>query len=153
VTGVTALAGDSERVADGTVLSDSYVKLGWLTNDRGVGLDPALDERLSARTVDLLVDGEREDHLAGVVVLSQEFLSCHEFRGERPLHVGGAAPDQSVVLSMEFERILRPVIGTGGDDVHVAGEEEAALRRVTRSRDHVRATGVNLLYLNVERHR
>ena len=144
-TGVTALAGDGERIAHSTVLCDGDLKSGRLADDRRVGLDPALDERFGAHPADLLVDDEREDHLAGVVMIVEERLGGHEFRRECPLHIGGAAPDQSVVLPSEFERIPQPVIGAGGHDVHVTGEEEAPLRWVTCSHDHVRPTGLNLL--------
>ena len=44
--------------------------------------------------------------------------------GEEPFHVGGAAADQAVAGVGQSERVAAPPLFFGGDDVHVAGEDE-----------------------------
>ena len=44
-TGVTALAGDGERIAHGSVLGDGDLELGRLADDRSVGFDAVLNKR------------------------------------------------------------------------------------------------------------
>ena len=85
---------DLER--DEPLVRDRDDLLGRLRHDRRIGRRPA-DEVLRADAADLLVGDGGDDDVAAQAVARRGSADEHD-RGERPLHVAGAAAVQAAVL-------------------------------------------------------
>ena len=100
---------------------DPDVKVGRLAGDREVATEPAPDDVLRGPLVDLLrllVRHAREPD-PDPVLLPNVLERAHH-RGQRRLHVVGAAAEQPVALYARLE-LLRPA----GNDVEMAVEDDA----------------------------
>ena len=113
-------AADGEAEREHALGLHADVKVGRLAGDREVAAVAALDQNV----------GAADAHRLGLFVGDAEEADLHPFlvaqiaqrahhRGERGLHVVGAATDQVVALDARLE-----LAGLAGDDVDVAVEDE-----------------------------
>jgi len=120
---------------------DADVKVGRLAGDREVADEPAADEVVARAALDVLglLVGHAHEADPYLFLVGQVAHRAHH-RGERALHVVGAAADQAVALDARDELLRAP-----RDDVEVAVEDE----RRAGLRTHRRAERVEVAELVV----
>jgi hypothetical protein len=103
-------------------LADDHPPAGRLADDRDVGPHAARHLDGGEALDHLLRDRGRDDHAAGS---RRRRGGAVDERGQRALHVDGAAPEEAAVAQLA-RRVGRPGLGIGdADGVHVGVEQHA----------------------------
>ena len=115
----------AERAHRGRLADDAVVEPNALRSEPVAERDGAVERR------PFLVARDQEgDRAGGIGARGDELLDRDHHRGERALHVGGAAAMQHAVAVARHERVAGPLLERPGrHDVGVAGEREDLRRR------------------------